>query len=376
MDIIFNAMLFLLNGFKHLFDLMHLSGGYGWAIIALTTLIRIVTWPLNSAQTRSMQKMQELQPKIKQLQERYKDNPQKMQQEMMAFYAEHKFNPFAGCLPMLVQIPIFIGLYGMLVSPDFLALAGNDRFLFIDNLAHPLMSHSGKALDERFSVLEKDRFITAKKLEVTFESGAQGEYPVGDPNQALRVEPQPLIPGEPVLFRLNPRVLGAEGFPETFIRKIKTARLAVVNDSTKELERLTFAPTAPTAADLKRAETEPSAAAWTLAAQTPSVRGKSQVHWGVLYLILAYAAAMVLYQRVMSKTTTPAEGVQAQMMKIMPFMFVGFLFFFPIPAGVILYLLVTMVLMWVQTAWVQWSDVRKADGKPPASRVIDITPQS
>ncbi|MBK8190267.1 MAG: YidC/Oxa1 family membrane protein insertase [Vampirovibrionales bacterium] len=376
MDIIFNAMLFLVNGFKHLFDLMNVSGGYGWAIIALTTFIRLVTWPLNSAQTRSMAKMQELQPKIKQLQERYKEEPQKMQQEMMRFYAEHKFNPFSGCLPMLVQIPIFIGLYGMLVSPDFLALAGNDRFLFIDNLAHPLMSHSGKALDNKFNVLEKDRFVTGKKLNVTFNSGAKAEYPVTDPNQVLRVEPQPLIPGEPVSLRLNPKFLGGEGFPESFIRKIKSADLVVVNDSTKELERLAFTPTPPNAGDLKRAETDPAAAAWTLASQAPTVKGVSVVHWGVLILILLYTLAMVLYQRSMTKNSPPAEGAQAQMMKLMPFMFVGFLFFFPIPAGVILYLVATMLLMWVQNAWVHWSDARKKNGKPPASRVIDVKPET
>lgn len=83
-------------------------GSYGLAIILLTVVIRLAMWPLNVSQQRSMKMMQSLQPKIKAIQDRYKNDPQKMQQKLMEFYKEHKFNPMGGCLPLLIQLPIFI----------------------------------------------------------------------------------------------------------------------------------------------------------------------------------------------------------------------------------------------------------------------------
>lgn len=214
MDIIYNFMFFLLNLIKGV------VGGYALAIIALTALIRVVLWPLNTAQTRSMKKMQELQPKIKALQDRYKGDPQKMQEQLMKFYSENKFNPLAGCLPMLVQLPIFIGLYGMLVSPDFLAAAGTERFFFIDNLSHTLYSHAGEPMDQRFSIESKDQFVTAKHVTVVRKSGTVVDYPVRDVKKVLQIEPQPLVPGEPMTISLNPQYLGSEGFSESFVQDI------------------------------------------------------------------------------------------------------------------------------------------------------------
>jgi YidC/Oxa1 family membrane protein insertase len=78
---------------------------YGVAIMLLTVVIRIVFWPLTHKSSQSMKRMAELQPLVKELQEKYKKDPQRMQQEMMRLYKEHKVNPVAGCLPMLIQIP-------------------------------------------------------------------------------------------------------------------------------------------------------------------------------------------------------------------------------------------------------------------------------
>jgi len=81
-----------------------LTGSYGLAIIALTIIVRAILWPLGVSQQRSMKAMQTLQPKIKMLQERYKNDPQTMQRKMMEFYKENKFNPMAGCLPLLIHL--------------------------------------------------------------------------------------------------------------------------------------------------------------------------------------------------------------------------------------------------------------------------------
>lgn len=107
---------------------------YGIAVILLTVLVRLILWPLTVKSTKSMKKMQELQPLVTQLREKLKDKPQKMNQELMALYKEHKVNPMAGCLPMLLQLPVFIALFTVLQSAVELRFAS---FLWIRDLSEP-----------------------------------------------------------------------------------------------------------------------------------------------------------------------------------------------------------------------------------------------
>jgi YidC/Oxa1 family membrane protein insertase len=88
---------------------------YGLAIIILTILIKVIFWPLGNKSYQSMKEMQKLQPKMVELREKFKDDKQKMSQETMALYKAHKVNPMGGCLPMLIQIPVFFGLYKTLL---------------------------------------------------------------------------------------------------------------------------------------------------------------------------------------------------------------------------------------------------------------------
>jgi YidC/Oxa1 family membrane protein insertase len=90
---------------------------YGLAIIGLTVLVRLVLFPLTAKQARSMQKMQLVQPEIKKLQAKYKDNRQQLNEEIMKFYKENQINPMAGCLPLVFQMPVFFALYRVLRSP-------------------------------------------------------------------------------------------------------------------------------------------------------------------------------------------------------------------------------------------------------------------
>jgi YidC/Oxa1 family membrane protein insertase len=93
----------------------HIVGGsWGLAIVGMTVVIRAVLVPLTLKQFRSMQELQRLAPQLKALQEKYKDDKQRQQQEIMNFYREHKVNPFASCLPLLLQLPVFISLFYML----------------------------------------------------------------------------------------------------------------------------------------------------------------------------------------------------------------------------------------------------------------------
>lgn len=90
-------------------------GNWGWSILVLTLLLKLVTYKLNEISGRSMAKMRLVQPRLKALQERYKDDRAKQSQAMMEFYKKEKINPMGGCLPMLVQMPIFFALYYVLV---------------------------------------------------------------------------------------------------------------------------------------------------------------------------------------------------------------------------------------------------------------------
>ncbi len=92
-----------------------LIGNYGWAIILLTIIVRIPFIPLVNKSQKSMKKMQEIQPRVAEIREKYKKNPQRMQQEMMQLYKTHKVNPLGGCLPILLQIPVFFALYKILL---------------------------------------------------------------------------------------------------------------------------------------------------------------------------------------------------------------------------------------------------------------------
>ena len=109
-------------------------GNYAWAIIVLTFVVRGALWPVQGAATKSMKKMALLQPKMTELRERYKDDPTKMNNEVMKLYKDYGVNPFAGCLPAIIQIPIFFGFYSMLGTAVELR---NSHFLWVSDLSQP-----------------------------------------------------------------------------------------------------------------------------------------------------------------------------------------------------------------------------------------------
>lgn len=110
------------------------SWGWGWSIVILTLIVRAVLWPLTSVQIKSAQRMAKLQGPLKAIREKYKDDPKRVQQETMKVYSEYGVNPLAGCLPIFIQLPIFIGLYYMLQNSCEIRFA---HFLWITDLARP-----------------------------------------------------------------------------------------------------------------------------------------------------------------------------------------------------------------------------------------------
>lgn len=122
----------LLLALNWLHDFIRLP--YGWAIVVITVVIKMLFWPLTAASTRSMKRLAALQPQMKAIQEKYKDDPAKMNRKTMEFMREHKVSPLGGCLPMLLQIPVFFGFFMMIRSA--IELRGAE-FLWVTDLSQP-----------------------------------------------------------------------------------------------------------------------------------------------------------------------------------------------------------------------------------------------
>ncbi len=124
----------LLNFYHDLIDSVAEAWAWGLAIIILTITVRIFIWPLHAKSTRTMKRMSKLKPKMDELREKHKDDPNKLNMETMGLYRKYGINPLGGCLPMLLQIPIFFGFYRMLQYAVELRGKG---FLWVDDLSQP-----------------------------------------------------------------------------------------------------------------------------------------------------------------------------------------------------------------------------------------------
>ncbi len=127
-NVIAQAMLWMLNTFHWL------GASYGVAIILLTVVVRGMMFPVSRHQAHNMQRMKDLQPKIKELQQKYAGNKEEIARAQMELFRKHNYNPLSGCLPLLLQLPIFIGLYTALSGSVDLRMA---PFLWFENLAAP-----------------------------------------------------------------------------------------------------------------------------------------------------------------------------------------------------------------------------------------------
>ena len=116
---------------------MSVPYSYGFAIILLTIIIKLLTLPLTLKQFQSMKATQELQPRLKEIQKKYKNDKEKLTQAQMELYKEAGVNPLGGCLPMLVQFPILIGFYSAIYKAASLGHLTNARFFWIPDLAFP-----------------------------------------------------------------------------------------------------------------------------------------------------------------------------------------------------------------------------------------------
>lgn len=316
----------------------HLTGSYGFGIILLTFMIRLAMWPLSVSQQRSMKKMQELSPRLKEIQNRYKNDPQTMQKKMMEFYKEHNFNPFGGCFPLLLQMPVFIMLYAALVSPQFIEVAGKTSFLFINRLDSSIRSHAGVSGDNVFGIAKHDTFSSGSKATVYLKNGAVKDVKIKD-SRGIFMTPEmrqeQIIPGKPYELKANADKLE---LPDETLNNVQKVKMAVINNNTKEIEHITFDNTGS-----------------TLDTKVKTEEKKEVFHPDVLVLIALFGITMFWSQKVMTSMSSnvsldPAQkAMQDQMSKIMPIMITSTFVFFPIPAGVLLYMIASNTIQVIQT---------------------------
>lgn len=134
--------------FQTLKFIQSFAGDWGLSIIILVVIIRLLLTPLMLKSTKSTARMQVLQPKLQALQERYADDPERLQQEMSKFYAENKFNPFGGCLPLLIQMPILVALFNLLRDlGSYFPAAAKEGFSFF-NIIPNLVTTPAQAFTE------------------------------------------------------------------------------------------------------------------------------------------------------------------------------------------------------------------------------------
>ena len=157
-----NLLQFVLESLHSLTDLAGV-GSYGLAIILLTVIIKMLLYPLTVKQVKSMKAMQELSPKMKKIQEKYKDNPQVMQQKVGALYKEAGVNPLAGCLPLVIQMPILMGMYYALYNFSYPSLEAA-QFLWLPSMSEadplyilPVLSAFTTFLQQKMTTTEMNQ---------------------------------------------------------------------------------------------------------------------------------------------------------------------------------------------------------------------------
>lgn len=309
-------------------------GSYGFGIIILTVIIRLALWPLGVSQQRSMRMMQTLQPKLKALQDRYKSDPQMLQRKMMEFYKDYKFNPMAGCLPMLIQLPVFILLYSALMSPQFIQMAGDSKFLFINRLDATLRGNAGVPYDGSFASSKNAYFNTAKTAVVYLDGDKKLDDVKFNSKKALKVQGD-IIPGETIDFKISLDELDLKYSQLEKVQKIETI---ITDSTTREVEKVTFT----REGDI-------------LKAQVPTIVSKTNFHMDVLILIVIFGLTMYISQKIMmasnknQKLDPQQEAIQKSMGTMMPIMLTATFVFIPIPAGVLLYLISSNIIQVIQT---------------------------
>ncbi|HEY9867718.1 MAG TPA: membrane protein insertase YidC [Candidatus Obscuribacterales bacterium] len=354
MDITYSFMIPILEA---IYQACH---SYGWAIVLLTLLVRILVYPLVASSTRSMQRMSQMQPQLKAIQERYKNDPEMFQRKAMEFYQKNKINPMGGCLPTLVQLPILFALFATFTGPPFgdkpipvkikvegAGQATHQSRAEVSGANSPYVSSDGKLC--KVVVFPGESTVAAgaaidfgiRAVEGTMPADLKPEWRIhGDAHGATidadghAVFPQP---GEVVVEAVIPGVAKNHSF-------------YLINSLGK----------VATGLDLFKPN-----------------------NWDILAMIFLFGITMYLSQKLMVQPP-PANAdpdqllIQQQTQKTMPIAVTAMFFFIPLPAGVYLYMVVSNVIQSLQTWFIMRTpapaliDVLAEGGGPPAAGVQTV----
>ncbi|MBD1914988.1 MULTISPECIES: membrane protein insertase YidC [Cyanophyceae] len=314
---------------------------YGLAIVALTLVIRFALYPLNAGSIRNMRRMKVAQPlmqkRVKEIQERYKDNPTKLQEEMSGVYKEFG-NPLAGCFPVLLQMPILFALFATLRGSPF-----SDINYDVNVQVFP---------QEKIEQIQLQVFTTPPKA-IYVSDGSH--FPIS----AVMPGGNKLVVGEKTDVRLQT----AEGESiETLVAEynedvdsfqpkweITKGEDVVAIDAEGHITAL-----APGEATVR--VQAPGLAAnkgflFIKALGRIGVTGEDgAIHWDILIMILGFGASLYLNQVLSGQGSTSSENSQqAAVNKFTPIIFSGMFLFFPLPAGVLMYMLIANIFQTLQT---------------------------
>lgn len=347
-DLAYSLMLPLLMAFQKA------THSYGFSIILLTLVVRICVWPLVAQSTKSMKNMSSMQPEMKKLQAQYKDDPALLQQKTMEFYKENKVNPFGGCLPTLIQLPVLFALFATFSGPPF----------------------GDKAIDVKVHVVDQAHASEVKHTEV---SGSNSAF-VSEAGQKAKVIVFPgdctVVKGESLDFGTR----AVEGqLPADFMVDWRYFPKSVRDPDKVPHEkaagyRITFNELGD----------------WQVQAKVPGIaknerflfiNGLGKVAKGVdllkpenfdsLFLIALFGLSMYFSQKftvvapkVPDEEMDEQQKVQRDTMKMMPLTMTGMFFFIPLPTGVFLYMVVSNIVQTLQTWLIM---------KTPSPQMADVS---
>jgi YidC/Oxa1 family membrane protein insertase len=318
-----------------------IAPSYGLAIVALTLVIRVALYPLNAGSIRNMRRMKVAQPlmqkRVKEIQERYKDNPTKLQEEMGLVYTEFG-NPLAGCFPVLLQMPILFALFATLRGSPFSDINYDVNVQVfpqeqIEQIQPQIFSTPPKAI----YVSDGSHFpISAvipggSKLVVGEKTDVRLQTPDGQTIESLAAE----YNDDPTSFQPRWEVIKGE----TVVAVDDAGNLTALSPG-----EATVRVQAPGLATNK-------GFLFIEALGRVGVTGEDgAIHWDILVMILGFGASLYLNQVLSGQGSTATDNSQqAAVNKFTPLIFSGMFLFFPLPAGVLMYMLIANIFQTLQT---------------------------
>ena len=318
-----------------------IAPSYGLAIVALTLVIRVALYPLNAGSIRNMRRMKVAQPlmqkRVKEIQERYKDNPTKLQEEMGLVYKEFG-NPLAGCFPVLLQMPILFALFATLRGSPFSDINYDVNVQVfpqeqIEQIQPQIFSTPPKAI----YVSDGSHFpISAvipggSKLVVGEKTDVRLQTPDGQTIESLAAD----YNDDPTSFQPRWEVIKGE----TVVAVDDAGNLTALSPG-----EATVRVQAPGLATNK-------GFLFIEALGRVGVTGEDgAIHWDILVMILGFGASLYLNQVLSGQGSTATDNSQqAAVNKFTPLIFSGMFLFFPLPAGVLMYMLIANIFQTLQT---------------------------